>query len=330
VYGWVEAGELIGVGVAYAVMGNLGALLSWRVAFWLLAAAGVVAVPQIWRLPEPGRGGRGTLPVEARPRRPRPEGASIHQAVVAARVSPSPEAVLNRDPSRMHLPDAVRAILRVRTNVALIVASALGYFFFAGLQTFALVFVEDRYQVGAPLATFLALIVGLGAMTGVLAGGRLADVLIGRGVLPARVLVGGTGYLLAVGLLFPALLVRSLTVALPLLFFAALALAAVNPPMDAARLDIMHHRLWGRAEAVRSVLRTAGQAVAPLLFGVLSDVIAGGSATGLQITFILMLIPLAASGVVVLRTRTTYLRDIAAVAASGSPDDSSGRSTEEG
>ena len=38
--------------------------------------------------------------------------------------------------------------------------------------------------------------------------------------------------------------------------FAAMMLSAQNPPIDAARLDIMPPLLWGRAEGVRTALRT--------------------------------------------------------------------------
>ena len=66
--------------------------------------------------------------------------------------------------------------------------------------------------------------------------------------------------------------------------------------------------LWGRAEGVRTFLRTAAQALAPLIFGGVSDLLGGGR-TGLQYTFILMLLPLSASGIVLLRGLRTYPRD---------------------
>jgi len=39
------------------------------------------------------------------------------------------------DPATMSMHDAVRYVLSIRTNVVLIVASSLAYFFFTGLQT---------------------------------------------------------------------------------------------------------------------------------------------------------------------------------------------------
>ena len=113
----------------------------------------------------------------------------------------------------------------------------------------------------------------------------------------------------------------------------AALLSAANPPLDAARLDIMPPGLWGRAESTRTVLRSLAQAIAPLVFGGLADLIAGiapkqapigthpgvispGAARGLEITFLLLLGTLVAAGIFLLRARSTYARDTATAAAS--------------
>ena len=67
--------------------------------------------------------------------------------------------------------------------------------------------------------------------------------------------------MLAITVVFaPGITTTSVAVALPLLTLAAALLGAANPPMDAARLDIIPPALWGRAEAVRTLLRTLGEA----------------------------------------------------------------------
>ena len=76
---------------------------------------------------------------------------------------------------------AVRHVLRVRTNVVLIVASSIGYFFFAGMQTFAVVFARDQYGLSQVSATVLLALTGGGALLGVLLAGRLADRLLAGG-----------------------------------------------------------------------------------------------------------------------------------------------------
>jgi hypothetical protein len=101
---------------------------------------------------------------------------------------------------------------------------------------------------------------------------------------------------------------------------AVLVLSAQNPPLDAARLDIMPALLWGRAESVRTLLRSLAQALAPLLFGAASDHVFGGGRSGLQWTFVVMLVPLAASAYLLFLARRTYPRDVATAASGRSPD----------
>lgn len=85
----------------------------------------------------------------------------------------------------MKLWDAVRYVLSVPTNVALIIASSLGYFFIAGILTFDVVFVRHQYSVGQSAATSLLAVLSIAAVIGVLVSGRLADALLRRGRAPA-------------------------------------------------------------------------------------------------------------------------------------------------
>lgn len=147
----------------------------------------------------------------------------------------------------------------------------------------------------------------------------------------ARVLVPTVCLFGLVPLLAPAFLTTSVLVALPLLTAGAFLLGAPNPPLDAARLDIMHPRLWGRAEGARTVLRSLGDAGAPLLFGYVSQYVFGGpgsasaggsaagrtaSGTGLADTFLVMLMPLLIAALLALFSLRTYPRDVATATAS--------------
>jgi len=207
-------------------------------------------------------------------------------------------------------------VLRVRTNVVLIAASACGYFFLAGIQTFGVEFVTRQYGIDQALGTLVLLVVGAGGVLGVLGGGALGDLLLGRGYLTGRILVAAVAATAAVGLFVPAIFTRSAASALPYITLAALALSAQNPPLDAARLDIMVPLLWGRAEGVRTFLRTFAQAVAPVAFGGISDYVFGGGRSALQWTFALMLLPLGASAYFLYKALATYPRDVATAAAS--------------
>ena len=320
IYGFILAGELVGAGVGFAVTGDV-ATLSWRAAFLLLAIPAFVLAWLIFRLPEPARGGRDALPAPgAKPADAEPNG-DVDQTTDAQRlarergVEPDPELVRVEDPRRMNLFAATRYVLRIRTNVLLIVASAAGYFFLAGVQTFGVEFVTRQYGINQALGTLVLLVVGAGGVVGVLAAGALGDVLLHRGRLTGRILISAIAATAAVALFVPAIFTRNAVTALPYITLAALALSAQNPPLDAARLDIMMPLLWGRAEGVRTFLRTMAQAVAPVVFGGLSDYVFGGGRSGLQWTFALMLLPLSASAYFLFKARATYPRDVATAAA---------------
>jgi MFS family permease len=338
IYGYVLAGELIGAGFGFVVSGQLAAV-SWRAPFFFLVMPTLLVFWLIRRLPEPARGGASRLPGGADEIRSADDIASgraepfpaedagnedarsqqsdlARKAARRANVTPRPEALLDRDPAQLSLWQAVRYVLRVRTNVVLIIASALGYFFFSGVRGFAIEFSEKHYGIGQSAASSLTLLLGIGALLGVLTGGRLADRMLARGRAAARVEVPGVSVLLA-GLIFvPALLVTNAWLAAGLLTVAALFLGMSTPPLDAARLDIIHPGMWGRAEGVRTVLRNGADASAPVLFGVLAQSVFGGD-SGLQYTFLVMLLALFASAVITLSYgRREYPRDVIAAARS--------------
>lgn len=165
-------------------------------------------------------------------------------------------------------------------------------------------------------------LVGVGAVAGVVLGGRAADRLQRRRP-DARVLVPAASYATAVAILVPALLVPTLLIALPLLVLAVATLSAANPPLDAARLDIVPSWLWGRTEAIRTVLRQLATAFGPFMFGILANTLGGrgttsfgGGARGvaagdLHDTFLIMLVTLALSAGILWRTRRSYPADAA-------------------
>lgn len=277
VWGWILMGELAGVGFGFLVTGDI-ALLSWRAAFVALALPAFALAWFVRRMPEPERGGGGT------------------------------------GPDRMSLPRAARYVLRVRTNALLIVASTLGYYFLAGIQTFGAEFTKKQYGAGQAVVNGMVVVVGLGALLGVLAGGTAGDALARRGHAAGRVTVAAVSAALAAVLFIPAILSTDGLGALPYLVAAAFMLAAQNPPLDAARLDVMPARLWGRAEAVRTVVKALAQALAPVLFGAISDHVFGGGKSGLKWTFLVMLVPLAGSAAILWRARRTYPGDAAAAA----------------
>jgi len=367
IYGYVLAGELVGAGAGFMITGD-AADISWRVAFVVLALPTVPLAWALGHLPEPARGGAGSLrpgadrivgrreaaaaafdagapapppdPVtrplhlapddgvvfgppapgaappataasgSAPPADGAAQGTDAQEVARRRGIAPDERLVLRSDPRRMPILQTIRYVLAVRTNVVLIVSSACGYFFLTGVETFGLEFVRKQYHVAQIVANLLMLVVGAGAVLGVLVGGRLGDNLVRRGRLNGRVMVAAVAAFATVVLFVPGLVTHSTLTAVPYLTLAGFALTAQNPPIDAARLDIMPPLLWGRAEGIRSLLRTAAQALAPLAFGGLADL------AGLQTTFAVMLIPFLASAAILLLALRTYPTDVATAAAS--------------
>jgi len=354
IYGYILTGELAGAGVGFAVTGDIAAL-SWRAAFVILALPAFFLAWLVFRLPEPARGGQGVLaaepgygppPRDAQDTQPETaasvppgphqgpqsgaqsgaqsgthQGKTPHEPTDAQQlamergIAPDPGLVRLATRPRMRFGQAVRYVMGVRTNVAMIISGALGYYFLAGVQTFGVEFVRGQYGIGQVLANFLLLVVGAGAVIGVLSGGPVGDALLHRGRINGRVLVAAVAAAATVLLFIPALVTRSAMTALPYVVLAAAALSAQNPPIDAARLDIMPPWLWGRAEGIRNLVRTGAQALAPLLFGAVSQYVFGGSGNGLRWTFVVMLVPLSASAVFLFAASKRYPTDVATAAA---------------
>jgi MFS family permease len=354
IYAYILGGEIAGNAVGFLVSSSVASLIDWRAAFVLLSIPGFFLARELWRtVPEPLRGGQSRLqpgatefgqapaPADSQTEweweqggpAPAAEDDLAHQAAQRRGVQPNPERVLKEDPRDISLGQAVRYILSIPTNMHLIISSSLGYFYFAGLSTFALLFVRGHYHVGQATASLvLALLVG-GAMIGTLVSGRITDTMVRRGFLEARVWVPALCYLGATVLLIPGVLGKNLTPAVWFDVAGATLLSAANPPLDAARLDIMPAGLWGRAESTRTFLRSLAQALAPLIFGGLADLIAGiapvqapigtptsgvsaSTARGLEFSFLILLATLAAAGLFLVRARFTYAEDVATAAAS--------------
>ncbi|MGH9121951.1 MAG: MFS transporter, partial [Acidimicrobiales bacterium] len=327
IYSWILAGELAGAGVGFAVTGDI-ASLSWRAAFFILAIPAFFLAWFVWRLPEPARGGRRPLfrdgeepqgpPSLGLGHRPPPE-TDAQRLAREKGITADPNLVLHDDPRRMGLLSATKYLFRIRSQVILIVASACVYFYLSGIETFGVEFAKEQFKVGQAVANGLVLLIGVGAVVGVLAGGGLADRLMRRRYLKGRILVPAIAAIVSTVAFVPALLSRSVVAAVPYFMIAAFGLTAQNPPIDAARLDITPPLLWGRAEGIRTFLRTLAQSLAPILFGALSGVFGGGR-SGLQWTFIVLLIPMAANGYFLIRCLRTYPEDVATAAGSAAQD----------
>lgn len=186
--GLIDSGELVGDGVGFFLAGTIAAVLSWRGVFWVLGGLGVGLVYLVWRLPEPPRTGGDAHEIGGEAE----DDIAVQTAEEADDVHADRRLVLRGDQTRLPFRRAVRYVLRVRTQVLVMVAIAVGSFFFAGIRTFAIVFVVGAYGVDRSVADVVLLVAGLGAVVGIVAGGRIGDALItadrrrGGGAAPLR------------------------------------------------------------------------------------------------------------------------------------------------
>jgi hypothetical protein len=136
--------------------------------------------------------------------------------------------------------------------------------------------------------------------------------------------------------MIPGFVGTSITPAIWFDVLGAALISAANPPLQAARLDVVPAGLWGRTQSALTVVRSLAQALAPLVFGGVSQLISGifpsqppigeirrhvaapasSTTNGLEVTFLVMLVTLAAAGYVLFRARVTFASDVATAAAS--------------
>jgi MFS family permease len=271
----LDAGQAAGTAVCF-VLGALAVrFLTWRWLFWGLAGAGVALAAGAKRLEDP---------VPSRP--PGPKLATV-----------------------------LLTLVRIRTNRIVLAADSVANFFFAGVASFSVLFITERYGLSNAAVDALAPLVAVGVIGGILAGGRLGDRLTRRADGSKRLAVASACQLAATAVFATALLTGSVVAAGVLLFIGASVLGGAGPCLDAVRLDIVRPNIRGRAEAAKGVLTLASSALGPITFGLVATALARGGrshAMALRDTFVVMLVPLAAGALILLAARRPYAADAAA------------------
>lgn len=315
IYGYILSGEMIGTGFGFILSGELG-IIWWRLGFWVLAIPSIPLAWWIYKLPEPRRGAQDVQYLQGKTEQESDDRAEplLARKAGKARVQPRRRLVRKDDPAKNSIWWAIGYVLSIPTNAALIISSALGYAFFSDVRTFGIDYAQTGYHLQHSFAVSLLAVVGIGALAGVWTGGRLSDNLLAKGYLKARVWLATAFFCASVLFFFLGFFFQILWLSLVFFACSSFSLGALNPPLDSARLDIIHPRLWGRAESVRMIFRDASEAAAPVAFGWLVENF-GGHAIGLRDGFLIMLIPLGMAAAISLITFRTYPSDAAAAAA---------------
>jgi hypothetical protein len=197
-------------------------------------------------------------------------------------------------------------------------ADSVATFFFAGVASFAVLFVTHRYGLPASLVDALVPVLAVGIVAGNLLGGRVADRMAASRGGGARLHLASGCQLAAAAILAGALLQSSVVAGGLLLFAGAAVLGAAGPCLDAVRMDVLPSRIRGRSEAARGLLTLGAGALGPLVFGLL----AGSSASrneglALRDAFLWMLLPLVSSSLVLLVAVRHYRSDSVAAGLPG-------------
>jgi MFS family permease len=279
----LDAGQAVGTAFCFLLGAIAIHLLDWRWLFWWLAGLGVVLA-------------------------------------VTARSLDDPVPVRDHGPS---LGVVLRLLLSIRTNVIVIVADSIGNFFFAGVASFAVLFISERYDMSTALIDALAPLVAAGVIVGIVAGGRLGDRLTRERGGSRRLVVASGCQLAATGIFALSLLSPTIVIGALLLFCGATVLGGAGPCLDAVRVDIVASGIRGRAEAARGLLTLFSAALGPITFGLVAtafgrpaETTSGSSqlASGLALrdAFLVMLIPLAVGALTLLLAIPSYAADAAA------------------
>lgn len=273
-----ERSRVLGLYQVGAVLGFLGLPLGgliathwgWRAAFEVYALPGFVLAVLTWRLREPHRGaadraGRGLQAQELPTSRFAAMGAGA----------------------------GIAHVLRIPSVTVSLLTNSLAIFFTSGLGIWATTFLVRYHGMSLTRATASTSLLAVGAIVGMIWGGRLSDRLIGGGRHAARVEVAAAAQVAGVFLLVPAFAVHSTSLMLVLFAVGAVTLTMPNAPLAALRADVVHPDLRGRAASVAAILSAGAAAGSPLVIGLLSD------ALGLRAA-LLLLLPLMGVGGVVL------------------------------
>jgi predicted MFS family arabinose efflux permease len=291
-------GGLVGVGLSGVLVDTFG----WRAAFWMWIPIGVVVVLVLTRLQEPERGGQDRAFHLEETERLEADGVP---GLLPDLGLPTPRrSTLPDDPSWM---DVLRELRQIRSMWFGLLSLTISSFLLGALGVWGIEFFKQAFDLSATKAGAFVPAIGGGAALGLIGGGELADHLLRRGIVNARVYVAAVSSVLATALLLPAFLTSSLPAAAVLLFLGSLCLTTAIAPSEALVSDVVPGELRGRAAAIRSVVR-ALSALAPLIVGALSD------ATDLP-TALAIVTPLyAVGGLVMLLAARSYPADLAYVA----------------
>jgi MFS family permease len=243
IYGLILSGELIGTGIGFFISGEVSSLANWHWSFYAMAVPSLAIVWLVWRfLPEPERGKQGWISASD-PGSAQSSGTA--QKVLEANVQPRQHLVLRQDPTQGSLWWAIKYLLQLPTYDLLIIASTLAYFFFAGVRGFANDLSDKTLRAVAERGQCPCLYRRHRRSCRVHYWRTAVRVLSRKGFLNVRIVLPAIALYISIPFLGGGIWTTSVWLGIIMLTLGTCALAAAVAPIDAARLDIIHPRLWG-------------------------------------------------------------------------------------
>ena len=298
------AGGLLGLGVA-GVLVDHGA---WRIALVLWLPVALIGAVLIKSRQEPPRGAQDAA---YRDRLEQETTGAEHERVVEV-VELEAEAVASAvaEGTAGDRWAVVRAVARLRSwrmvALGITVTGLMG----SGFMSWGVAYFKRTFALSGTQAAGLAPLLGLGAFLGVFSGGFLADWLLARGVLRARLYVTALGFASSGLVLMLAFVTTRLLVAAPLLALGSGLATLPLGPQFALLMDVTPAPMRSQASAALNVLQATG-ALGPLLVGLLSTAFG----ENLRLALLCMSPFYLAGAAIIFSARTTYVEDVALVVA---------------
>lgn len=304
--GLYQSGALVGAAIGLGLGGVMVDRYGWRAAFWMWIPFGIATALVVARSPEPRRGDQDIdfhedLAAEAL--------GSVDAADLAGRLAlPPPTRTGTLDYATATTREVYREIMRIRSMWFGVLALTISQALLAGLGFWGVEYYKRVYGLSASQAGLYTILFGLGAAVGVVGGGFVADNLLRRGIVNARVYVVAGSSIAATVVLLPAFVSTHLAVTVPFFLVGGFLLTIPVAPGEAMVTDVVVAQLRGRASTLRSVVRSIS-GLAPALIGVLSE------ATDLRVALIIVSPLYAIGGAMMLLAARTYPSDLAFVVA---------------
>jgi MFS family permease len=306
--GLYNSGGLVGATIGLGVGGVMVDAFGWRAAFWMWIPFGILAVFLLLRAPEPRRGDQDVdFHHELADHIESMDEADAIGLAPKLELPPPPR-VGDLDYATAGWREAFHEVLKIRSMWFGVFALTISQSLLNGLGFWGVEYFKRVFGLSASQAGAYAVLFGLGAAVGVVAGGFVSDRLLRRGIINARVYVVAFSSMLATALFFPAFVSTTFAITLPLFLVGGVFLTLPLAPADAMLSDVVVAPLRGRAASMRSVVRSLS-GLAPLIIGWLS------SLTDLRTALIIFTPLYAVGGFVMLAAARTYPADLAFVVA---------------